>query len=209
MKRIFTTGVAAVFSLALAACGPTAEEGAETGQDTTEAAGQMGGEQMGEEQMGGATGQLSMPEWMQVDHDAQTVTLDITAGSDPANNRWNYNGYANGNATIVVPQGYEVTINFDNADPNNPHSLGIDERPSGSWPTTFQNPTPVFEGAITQGATSMTEGTMSDESETITFTTGQAGEYTMVCYIPAHAATGMWINFNVSADGEAGVRTSA
>ena len=201
MKRIVNTSMAFAFSLAIVACGG-AEQGAEAGADTVQAQGGVEGEQMGE------AGALSMPEWMQVDHDAQTVTMDITSGSDPSNNRWNYNGYHSGNATIVVPEGYEVTINFDNADPNNPHSLGIDERPTGSWPATFQNPEPVFDGAITSGATSMTEATQPNQSETITFTASEAGEYSLVCYVPAHAATGMWINFNVSADGEAGVRTS-
>jgi uncharacterized cupredoxin-like copper-binding protein len=33
-----------------------------------------------------------------------------------------------------------------------------------------------------------------------------AGNYAMVCYVPGHAALGMWLYFDVSADGEAGVR---
>jgi uncharacterized cupredoxin-like copper-binding protein len=42
-------------------------------------------------------------------------------------------------------------------------------------------------------------------AETITFTASDAGEYSLVCLIPAHAATGMWMGFTVSAAGEAGV----
>ena len=202
MNRIMATGFAALFSFGLAACA-----GEQAGENGTETVNQNGAQAAAD--TGAQAGDLTTPEWMQVDHDAQTVTMEVTAGSDPTNNRWNFNGYANGDATVVVPQGYEITIEFTNADPNNPHSLGIDERPSGGWPATFQNPTPVFEGAITTDAASMTGATQADESETITFTASQAGEYTMVCYVPAHAATGMWINFNVSADGQAGLQTAS
>ncbi len=201
MNRILHTSIAALFGLALVACG-----GGETGQEleTTE----TGATETGAEGApGGAAAGLTTPDWIQVDHDAQTVTLDIVAGQDQTNNRWNFNGYASGNATVVVPQGYEVTIDFENADPNNPHSVAIDSRTGASWPATFDNPTPAFEGAMTSGAASMTDSTQPNASETISFTADQAGSYTMICYVPAHAATGMWIGFEVSAAGEAGLRT--
>ena len=44
-----------------------------------------------------------MPEWYSVDHAAQTVTLGITAGLTNKANYWNYNGFTNGEAKIVVP----------------------------------------------------------------------------------------------------------
>lgn len=150
--------------------------------------------------------QISVPDWMEVDRDASTVTMEIVAGLTNANNYWNFNGYINGEARIVVPQGFEVEIRFRNDDPNMAHSLGIDET-RGSWPAMIANPQPVFEGAITSSPTSMGESTLPGESETITFTAGEAGEYAMVCYIPGHATIGMWTYFVVSADGEAGVRT--
>lgn len=197
MKRFLHAGVPAVLGLALVACG-----GGEAGQEMEMAETEDTGAETA------AAAELGVPSWMQVDHDAQTVGLTIVAGQDETNNRWNFNGHANGNATIVVPQGYEVTIQFENADPNNPHSLGIDPNTGGSWPATFDAPTPAFEGAITADATSMTDATQPNESETITFTASEAGSYTMVCYVPAHAATGMWIGFEVSAEGQAGLRTS-
>lgn len=205
MNRIIHTTIAVAFGFGFAACG-----GGETGQemetdaaavDTVPETGAMGG------QAGRTGGQLSTPGWYRVDHDARTVTLEITAGQTDANNRWNFNGYASGNATVVVPQGYEVTVNFRNADPANPHSVAVDSRTGPNWPATFEDPTPAFEGATTTGAASMTDSTQPNESETISFTASQAGRYSLVCYVPAHAATGMWIGFEVSADGQAGVRT--
>lgn len=146
----------------------------------------------------------SVPDWMQVDRKAETVQMEIIAGKTDANNNWNFNGYASGNARITVPRGYEITIDFVNQTENLvAHSLGIDETME-SWPATFQKPEPVFEGAITSNPTSMADGTQPGESETIVFTASESGEYTMVCYIPGHATAGMWIYFTVSGEGDVG-----
>lgn len=153
-----------------------------------------------------ALGEMTMPDWFQVDEASQTVTMTITAGSTDAKNYWNFNGGHDGNMAITVPEGYTVTIELVNSDPNMAHSLGISSTTSGF--SAAPDPTPVFEGAVTGNPTSMVEATMPGESETITFTAGAAGEYAMVCYIPGHAATGMWIKFNVSSDGTAGVQTA-
>lgn len=195
MRRAITMAFALTFVLGIAACG--------------------GGEQAAKEQTGAkeaqtaakgqAAGELTMPDWMTVDEAANTVTMDIVAGSSDANNSWNYNGYYSGNARIVVPQGAEVTVNFTNEDQLTPHSLGIGET-RDSWPATFQSVTPVFEGAVSSGANSMSDATQTGESETITFTASEAGDYAMICYLPGHANQGMWIYFRVSAEGEAGVQ---
>jgi sulfocyanin len=143
-------------------------------------------------------------DWFQIDEGAMTVTLDITAGATTDNNSWNFNGAYNGSATVTVPEGYTVTVNFTNQDPNMAHSVGVDAR-TGNFPPNISDPTPVFAGAISANPTSLTEATMPGDSESFTFTADAAGEYTLVCYIPGHAVTGMWIYFNVSSDGSSGV----
>lgn len=155
-----------------------------------------------------APGELEVPDWMQVDRDAESVTIAVVAGATDANNYWNFAGYSGGEADIVVPEGYSIRIEFRNDDPNMAHSLGIDEQ-QDTWPAMFQDPQPVFEGAISSGPTQIQSATQPGESETITFTASDAGEYAMVCYVPGHAVAGMWIRFTVSADGEAGLRTSS
>lgn len=145
-------------------------------------------------------GELMMPDWYQMD--GNDVTLDITAGLTDTGNFWNYNGYQNGELTITVPEGANVTINFTNDDPNMPHSIGV--HPDFNTAPAAPGVTPVFEGAISENPTSMTEATMPGDSETITFTASEAGEYTLVCYVPGHTVGGMWIRFVVSAEGEAG-----
>lgn len=194
MKRT-PFGIALLATLTLAACG-----GGEPAEE--EPAGETPATQPGAQGGGAATGEMSMPSWMQVDHQAQTVSMDIVAGSTDDLNYWNFNGAVSGNATVVVPAGYEVTINFRNDDPNMAHSLGIEEQ-QATWPASLQ-PSPEFEGAVTSNPTSMTDGTMPGESESITFTASQAGDYAMVCYVPGHASTGMWINFRVADGQEAG-----
>ena len=151
-----------------------------------------------------ASDELQMPEWYQYDEAANTVTLDIVAGQTPDINYWNFNGYGNGDVTVVVPEGAEVTINFSNQDPAMAHSIGV--AGFSSNPPNMLDPDPVFAGAITSNAADLTNATQTGESETITFTAAQAGDYSLACYVPGHSVAGMWIGFTVSAEGEAGVR---
>lgn len=138
-----------------------------------------------------------MPDWYQMD--GNNVTLDISAGLTDAGNYWNYNGFQNGELTITVPEGANVTIDFFNYDPQMPHSIGVHR--AFHSPPAFPAPTPVFDGAISANPTSMTQSTMpGGDSDTITFTASRAGEYTLVCHIPAHAISGHWVRFVVSPD---------
>ena len=150
------------------------------------------------------TGPMTMPKWYGVDHDAKTVHLTVTAGAIPDNNYWNFNGHIKGELAITVPVGYTVTIDFVNEDPIMAHSLGISSELSNfAMPPA---PEPVFAGAITENAESMIDATASGGSETIQFVADTAGEYSMVCYIAGHTTLGMWLYFNVSGSGKAGVQ---
>lgn len=143
-----------------------------------------------------------MPTWFEVDHGAQTVTLGIVAGLTNKANYWNYNGFTNGEAKVVVPTGYTVTINFTNQDPNMTHSIGVDTR-TGGFPAAFTDVTPVFEGAISENALDQANATATGEGDVVTFVASTPGNYSFVCYVPGHAAVGMWILFEVR-DGQEG-----
>lgn len=190
MKRsAFTTALL----LALAACGGSdaPEAGAPAATDAPAAT----------EAPATSSTEMTVPSWYT--QDGNNVTLDIVAGSTDRGNYWNYNGAMFGEMTIVVPVGANVAINFSNDDPYMAHSIGV----SAGFTTApaMVDPVPVFEGAISQNPTSMTEGTMPGESETVSFVASEAGDYVLVCYIAGHAVSGMWLKFVVSADGEAGV----
>ena len=191
MKRTFGIYVALV--VGLTACGggePAADAGGSGGAPAAEPS--------------GAPGALTMPDWYRYDEGGNTVTLDITAGMTSDLNYWNYNGYTNGAATIVVPVGATVTINFTNQDPIMAHSIGVASFTSS--PPAALNATPAIEGAISSNPTSMTESTLSGQSESFTFTAAQAGDFSLACYTPGHAVAGMWVGFTVSDSGEAGMR---
>ncbi|HSM04039.1 MAG TPA: sulfocyanin-like copper-binding protein [Longimicrobiales bacterium] len=190
MKR-FALSTALLFGLAACGGGEPAADAPAEGAESAPAA----------QQPAAAPGEMTMPEWFQMDGTA--VTLDIVAGATNKGNYWNYNGAQFGEMTITVPVGAEVTINFSNQDPNMAHSIGIS--PGFDSAPAMVDPAPVFAGAISSNPTSLTEATMPGEAETITFTASEAGEYSMVCYIAGHAVSGMWVHFVVSADGEAGV----
>jgi sulfocyanin len=144
---------------------------------------------------------MTMPSWFTMD--GTNVSMDIIAGATDRGNYWNYNGVQFGEMTITVPVGANVTINFSNEDPNMAHSIGVS--PGFDTAPAMVEATPVFDGAMSSNPTSMTDATLPGQSETITFTASEAGEYTLVCYIPGHAVSGMWIRLVVSADGDAGV----
>lgn len=144
---------------------------------------------------------ISMPDWFQVDEDAETVTLDLVAGETSANNYWNFNGMVAGEAIIRVPADYEVTVNLVNEDPNMGHSAGVGEL-QDSYPSTFsaEEAEPLFEGAVTPNPTSMTESTQPGEEDSFTFTADQTGEFALICYVDGHAQQNMWLEFHITDD---------
>ena len=146
-----------------------------------------------------------IPSWMSVDHDAKTVSISLVAGQTTANNNWNMNGLVGGEATIVVPVGYNVSIDFSNNDPTMMvHSVGIGQR-SQVTEALFTDPAPVFPGAITPAAADPANATASGSSATIDFAATTAGDYALICYVPGHTLTGMWLGFRVSDDGSVGL----
>lgn len=192
MKR---TAFATALLLGLAACGgsDSPDTGAPAATDAPAPA---------EAPAAAASDALTVPSWYT--QDGNNVTLEIVAGQTDRGNYWNYNGSMFGEMTIVVPEGANVTLNFSNKDPYMAHSVGVS--PGFNTAPAVVDPTPVFEGAISTNPTSMTEGTMPGQSETINFVAATAGDYVLVCYVAGHAVSGMWVHFVVSADGEAGVR---
>ncbi len=148
-------------------------------------------------------GAMTMPDWYSYDEGSNAVEITLTAGQTSRNNYWNYNGAINGEIAVTVPVGATVTINMVNNDPAMAHSVGVSREMANF---AMVNPEPVFPGSITDNPQSMTQGGLPGETQTITFTPDEAGDYTLVCFVPGHSAVGMWIYFVVSAEGEAGVQ---
>ncbi len=117
----------------------------------------------------------------------KTVVFEVTAAATAANNGFNFNGYAKGQANFIVPTGWLVNFIFKN-DQALPHSLAVinslkigpDLSPLAETP----NPTVGLSGTASQYAS---------------FSTVTPGKFYLVCLVPGHLATGMWDNFTVSA----------
>lgn len=123
-----------------------------------------------------------------------TVGLQIDAGSTSENARLNFNGHSRGDATITVPVGATVHVDFRNLDPAERHSVGVDRR-APRFPLRLDPPEPAFPGAISAQATS--SAVPPGHSATLTFTATTPGTFSIVCYVPGHAAAGQWLRFEV------------
>ncbi|MFN2433634.1 MAG: sulfocyanin-like copper-binding protein [Gemmatimonadota bacterium] len=137
------------------------------------------------------------PEWMSVDEAQKTVRFDVVAGKDATNSAWNFNGYANGDMTITVPQGWTVVMTFSNRDGDVPHSVFFLEQ-GPPFPTVMPD-RPDIPRAY---SINLQNGIGAGQTDTLRFPVNDAGEYTMPCGVPGHAMAGMWDHFVVSADAQ-------
>lgn len=205
MKRYWI--LPAVLTVALAACGggKTSNSQAKSSQAASQpAAAQTAAKAAPDTDASAAP--MTTPAWFHYDKASNTVKMTITAGLTAAVNHWNFNGGHNGDMIITVPEGAKVTLDFTNADSAMAHTLGIVAK-VGGYSATPTLP-PVFPGAVTTPHSS-TAGINPGKSQTLHFTASKAGNYAMVCYMAGHAAVGMWIHFDVSKDGKAGVQSVA
>lgn len=130
--------------------------------------------------------------WLHFDASAKTADFDLLAGMTNAFAGLNFNGFRAGGLTLTVPEGWTVTLHFQNKDPNLPHSAEV--APGGNVPSG-----PVkaaFAGAETH---SLDTGMPPGANEDVKFVAAKAGSYLIICPVPGHAAAGMWIHFDVSA----------
>jgi sulfocyanin len=142
------------------------------------------------------------PSWITPDAAGQKVAMDVIAGFNPNNNAWNFNGYYEGNATVVVPEGWRVQIDFTTRDANYPHSLVVIEDPGS--PDAFPEEAGREQVAISRAySKSPIEGIFGDDSDRILFEASPAGDYLWFCGVHGHGLAGMWIRFKITADAEA------
>jgi alcohol dehydrogenase (cytochrome c) len=131
-----------------------------------------------------------LAQFIQLGQQAKTVDITAIAAYSGTNGGLNFDGYANGNATISVPQGWTVNVTFKNQG-GIPHSALI---AAADVTSQTQINTPAFDGATTPDPQSgITSGTQN-----FSFTADQQGHYVLVCGVPGHGVGGMWINFNVT-----------
>jgi sulfocyanin len=126
----------------------------------------------------------------------RTVHVSLNAAVGGTNGGMNFNGGSSGSHTMTVPVGWKVRMQFTNLDAI-PHSAIIiaNQQPLPAIPQTA-----AFGAAYTRD---LTGGLFTEQKDAIDFTARTAGRYVLVCGVPGHGPSGMWIWFVVSADATA------
>src|SRR2546423_11016247 len=125
------------------------------------------------------------PTWLRFDAPAKTVRFQLIAGLTGLNGALNFNGFRDGGLTLVVPLGRQTEIAFRNHDVMLPHSAEI---------IAPQTPLPVqpVDAAIARAFTlRLTEGLVSEATDTMRFTAQPAGGVLLFSGVPGHGAAGL------------------
>jgi sulfocyanin SoxE-like protein len=118
--------------------------------------------------------------WLSYDAATNTVTFDLIAGP------FTFNGYRNGEGTLVVPSKANMVINFVNKD-GTPHSAIVI---SGEGPIPNAASDPAIPRAYTN---KVLEGLPQEAGDVMRFPVPESGTYRIFCGVPGHGLSGMWI----------------
>ncbi len=146
----------------------------------------------------GAAEDHLVPSWMTVDAGARSVVMDVIAGFNANNSSWNYNGYHDGDMTVVLPQGWSVRINFTNHDGDVPHSMVVMADPGpNDLPLEAGREQAAFSRAYSK---SPEQGISAGDQDVVAFTAKKPGKYLWFCGVPGHGQSGMWVHLEVIPD---------
>jgi hypothetical protein len=127
-----------------------------------------------------APGAAPDSQFVQWDPASKTVTFKLVAGP------FAFNGYTSGGGTLTVPAGSANVWNFVQDD-GTPHSAEV---ASGTGPLPNSGGDPAIPRAYTN---KVVEGLVQGATDVIRFTAPDSGTYRIVCGVPGHALSGMWI----------------
>ena len=144
-------------------------------------------------------GEKIEPSWMVVDSGNKLVTFTLTSAYNGNNGSWNYNGFYNGSANLVVPQGWNVNLKFVNPDGNYRHSIAVIKMWDGdNVPQEADDALVAIARAYSlspaQGCLSCNEDVKFKAKNRDDYT---IGKYSAFCGVPGHGGSGMWLGFSV------------
>lgn len=140
--------------------------------------------------------QTGAPQLVSYDPATNTVTFALEAGAPGTSGPFNFDGYANGEATLVVPPKSTVMMNFVNHD-GTPHSAMII---ADTDPMPNMGGAPAIPRAYTRKAI---EGIPQGGTDVIRFTAPASGSFRIFCAVPGHGLSGMWIRMKVDPSAKA------
>ena len=136
--------------------------------------------------------QIIDPSWLHADTVTKTATFELVAGLTGLNGALNFNGFRDGELTLVVPVGWKVVMHFRNHDGMLPHSAEVIP---DTQPVPLEPVPPAFDRAVT---VRLAEGLISEGRDDIVFIADKGGSYLIFCGVPGHGAAGMWIRLEVA-----------
>ena len=128
--------------------------------------------------------------WVSYDAKMNTVTFKLEAGAPSSTGPFNFDGYSNGGATLVVPPNSNVVMNFVNDD-GTPHSAEVI---ADTDPMPNMGGDPAIPAAYTKD---LTQGLPQSGTDVMQFTAPPSGSFRIFCGVPGHGLSGMWIRFRV------------
>ena len=123
-------------------------------------------------------------QYLKYDPATKTVTFSLVAGP------FSFNGFTSGGGTLTVPPGTKNTWNFLQND-GTPHSAEVG---AGAGPLPSSGGDPAIPRAYTN---KVIEGLVQGATDVISFTAPDTGTYRIICGVPGHALSGMWIWFKI------------
>lgn len=130
--------------------------------------------------MGGRVAPADTGQYLSYDPATSTVTFKLVAGP------FVFNGFGNGEATLTLPPKSNVVINFVQDD-GTPHSAEVQ---SGDDPIANSGGNPAIPRAYTN---KVVEGLVQGATDVMRFPAPDSGRYRIICGVPGHALSGMWI----------------
>jgi hypothetical protein len=129
-----------------------------------------------------STSSSAQDKWLSYDAKTNTVTFQLIGGPTG----FQFNGYASGGATLVLPSNANVVMPFINKD-GTPHSAEII---SGEGPL----PNAAVDAAIPRAYTNqLLQGLPQEGTDTMRFQVPDKATYRIFCGVPGHGLSGMWI----------------
>jgi hypothetical protein len=119
-------------------------------------------------------------QWLSYDAATNTVTFELIAGP------FTFNGHRDGGATLVVPSKATIVMNFVNKDGTAHSAIVI----VGDGPIPNSPTEPAIPRAYTN---KVLEGLPQEAKDIMRFPVPDSGTYRIVCGVPGHGLSGMWI----------------
>ena len=130
--------------------------------------------------------------WLEWNDATKSLKFRLIAGliGRGAKSPFNFNGYVDGELTLVVPAAATVVMSFVNED-GTPHSAVV-------IPDSLPLPTMAEEAAIPRAyTTKASEGLGYYATDVMRFKAAPTGKYLIYCGVPGHGLSGMWIRLRV------------